>query len=96
MTVYVIAELAIHDRARYSAYAARFMDVLSAHDAELLAADEAPQVVEGSWQADKVVLLSFPDTAAFRAWYESAEYQAIVRDRHAAAHGPVLLVHSPG
>jgi uncharacterized protein (DUF1330 family) len=33
----------------------------------LLSADEHPRVLEGKWDRDKVVLMSFPDEAAFRA-----------------------------
>ena len=33
----------------------------------LLSADEHPAVIEGKWDRDKVVLMSFPDEAAFRA-----------------------------
>jgi uncharacterized protein (DUF1330 family) len=33
----------------------------------LLSADEHPLVLEGEWDRDKLVLMSFPDVAAFRA-----------------------------
>ena len=49
----------------------------------LLAADESPMVVEGTWDGDKVVLLWFPDEAAYREWAESPDYQEIVKDRKA-------------
>jgi uncharacterized protein (DUF1330 family) len=39
-----------------------------------------------------VVLMSFPDEAAFRAWAESPEYRLISRDRDAGADTVVLLV----
>jgi uncharacterized protein (DUF1330 family) len=56
-----------------------------------LAADESPEVVEGQWDRDKVVLMSFPDEAAFRSWSESPEYQEISKDRLAGADTVVLL-----
>jgi uncharacterized protein (DUF1330 family) len=33
----------------------------------LLSADETPAVLEGVWDRDKLVLMSFPDEAAFHA-----------------------------
>ncbi|MEH2564883.1 uncharacterized protein (DUF1330 family) [Bradyrhizobium sp. AZCC 2289] len=33
----------------------------------LLSADETPSVLEGVWDRDKLVLMSFPDEAAFHA-----------------------------
>ena len=63
------------------------------HDLKLtVPADESPQVVEGHWDRDKVVLISFPDEAAFRSWADSPEYQEISKDRQAGADTVVLLV----
>ena len=92
MTVYAIAQLTITDNAAYRRYEARFMEVFAKFRGRALAADEAPRVVEGDWDRQKVVLLSFPDTAAFEAWANSPEYQEIARDRKAGSDGVVLLV----
>ena len=92
MPVYAIAQLTITDRAAYRRYQDRFMDVFKRFQGRLLAADESPKVVEGAWDREKVVLLSFPDEAAFWEWAESAEYQEIVKDRWAGASAVVLSV----
>ncbi|MGF1430285.1 DUF1330 domain-containing protein [Kitasatospora sp. LaBMicrA B282] len=92
MTVYAVAQLSITDRARYDRYQRRFLEVLGRFRGSLLAADEHPSVEEGSWEHQKVVLLAFPDTAAFREWADSPEYQEIAADRKAGSHGVVLLV----
>ena len=91
MTVYAIAQLRFTDRAAYDRYQARFMEVFRRHSGTLLAADESPQVVEGHWDREKVVLMSFPDESAFRQWAESPEYQHISKDRYAGADTVVLL-----
>jgi uncharacterized protein (DUF1330 family) len=91
VTVYAIAQLRFKDRAAYDRYQARFMDVFLRHPGTLLAADESPQVVEGQWDGEKVVLMSFPDEAAFRGWAQSPEYQDISKDRLAGADSLVLL-----
>ncbi|MGK4585462.1 DUF1330 domain-containing protein [Kitasatospora sp. HPMI-4] len=92
MTVYALAQLTITDRSRYNRYQSRFMEVLGRFRGRLLAADENPSVEEGAWGHQKVVLLSFPDAAAFREWADSPDYQEIAADRKAASHGVVLLV----
>lgn len=92
VTVYAIASLKFTDRAAYDRYQARFTDVFRRHSGTLLAADESPRVIEGEWDRDKVVLMSFPDEAAFRGWAESPEYRAISQDRLAGADTVVLLV----
>ena len=92
MTVYAIAQLRFTDRAAYDRYQARFLEVFRRHPGTLLAADESPAVVEGQWDREKLVLMSFPDEAAFHAWAQSPEYQDISKDRRAGADAVVLLV----
>ncbi|ORV85238.1 hypothetical protein AWC11_20015 [Mycobacterium interjectum] len=92
MTVYAIAQLRFTDRAAYDRYQARFMEVFRRHPGTLLAADESPEVVEGEWDREKLVLMSFPDETAFRGWAQSPEYQEISEDRRAGADTVVLLV----
>ncbi len=92
MTVYALAQLSIKDRAAYDRYQPRFMDVFRRFNGRLLAADERPSVLEGAWNRDKVVLMSFPDEASFREWHQSAAYQEIAKDRKAGADAIVLLI----
>jgi len=90
--VYAIAQLNITDRATYNRYQERFMGVMKKFKGRLLAADEHPQVIEGQWDREKVVLLEFPDEPAFREWVESPENVEIARDRKAGSDAVVLLV----
>jgi len=90
--VYALAQLSIHDRARYDRYVARFMRVFQRFEGTLLAADESPTVVEGEWGHQKVILMAFPDRTAFERWAYSPEYREIAQDRVASTTGTVLLV----
>jgi uncharacterized protein (DUF1330 family) len=92
MSVYVIAELWIHDPARYGRYVDRFMDVFKKYQGSVLAADSSPVVFEGPWDGNRIVLLSFPDEASFRDWAQSAEYQEIAKDRKAGARSVIVMV----
>jgi uncharacterized protein (DUF1330 family) len=94
--VYAIAQLTITNRATYDRYQQRFMSVMRQYKGRVLAADENPLVVEGTWDREKVVLLSFPDEPAFREWVESPEYVEIAKDRKAGSDGVVLLVKGIG
>jgi len=96
MSVYAIAQLKITDRAAYDRYQAKFMGVMKRYQGRVLAADEKPLVIEGEWERDKVVLLSFSDEAAFREWAESPEYLEISKDRKAGSEAVVLLVKGTG
>lgn len=52
---------------------------------------QQPEVMEGQWPGD-VVVVEFPDLAAARAWYHSAAYQAILPLRLRHSRGDVILV----
>ena len=92
MTVYAIAQLAIHDRERYQRYVAAFIPILTQYGGQLLAADQHPEATEGQWDGGKVVLIAFPDRETFMAWVASPEYQEIAKDRMAAAETTAILV----
>ncbi|GAA2343458.1 DUF1330 domain-containing protein [Dactylosporangium salmoneum] len=92
MTVFALAQIAIHDRQRYQRYVAAFMPVLTQYRGRLLAADESPRVVEGDWPYQKVILMAFDSREHFEQWSTSPEYREISRDREAATDGVVLLV----
>ena len=96
MTVYAIVQLKMTDRAAYDRYQARFFDVFKKFSGRLLSADDNPAVLEGAWDRDRVVLMSFPDEAAFHAWANSPEYLEIAKDRHAGTDGIVLLAKGFG
>ena len=94
--VYAIAQLKITDRDTYNRYQSRFMEVMRQFKGRVLAADEHPQIVEGTWDREKVVLLEFPDEPAFREWAESPEYVEIAKNRKAGSDALVLLVKGIG
>jgi uncharacterized protein (DUF1330 family) len=52
---------------------------------------ERPEVKEGHWSGDLIVI-AFPDIAAARAWYDSPAYQAILPLRAENSQGAILLV----
>lgn len=92
MTVYAIAQLRFTDRDAYNRYQSKFMEVFGRYSGRLLAADENPQMIEGSLRPDKIVIMSFPSEDDFRAWSNSPEYLEISKDRQAGAEASVQLV----
>lgn len=91
MTVYVIVQLRMTDRAAYDRYQAKFFEVFRKFKGRLLSADEQPRVLEGTWDCDKLVLMSFPGEGEYEAWADSPDYREISKDRKAGAQGIVLL-----
>ena len=92
MSVYIINNLIIHDRAQYRKYERAFLPVFLAFGGEVLAVQDEPKPREGAWPFSRTVLLRMPSEEAALAWYESAEYQAIVGDRWNSTDSNVVIL----
>ena len=92
MPAYGIALITIHDRVGYAAYEEGFMRIFRQHGGKLLAVEEGAAVKEGDWPHNRTVLLEFPDVEAFEAWFESPDYQALAKHRHAASVASIAVI----
>lgn len=92
MSVYVIGQLKFLNEQSYRKYQSRFAEVFVKYNGRLLAADENPIVLEGKWDKDKFVLMSFPDARNARRFLESPEYTEISQDRKLGAETVALLI----
>lgn len=93
MAVYFSATIRIHDPERYQTYLDRYDEAFAGTGGEVVAVDDSAVVLEGAPRAGRVVLIRFPDEAAFRSWYDSPAYAEIVVHRRAASDADALLVH---
>jgi uncharacterized protein (DUF1330 family) len=80
------------DEAAYRRYQSRFADVFAGSGRRLLAADEAPIVLEGEWTSEKLLIMEFDGRETARKFLQSPAYQAISEDRKAGAEIIALLV----
>ena len=60
---------------------------------KVLAGDYNAKAVMGEWDADRLVILDFPDKGAFIEWATSEEYQAIAKHRDAGADITMVLAN---
>jgi uncharacterized protein (DUF1330 family) len=93
MPVYVVAEIAIADRAEYARYEAGFLPIWQKYRGELLAVEEQPTVIEGAWPHTRTVLVRFPDAAEAERWYRSPEYQALAQHRWNASRANIAVLN---
>ena len=92
MAVYIMSQLTIHDRDRYTQYEEGFMEVFEQFNGKMLSVDEDPKVLMGDWTATRSVLIEFPDKKSAYAWLMSEEYQEISKHRIAASTANSILV----
>ena len=91
MSVYVVAQGRIDNREQLDRYVAQALPTISAHGGRVVAFDETPDVVEGTVEYPRTVIVEFATRKAFRAWYNSPEYPAILPQRFEAAPGTLIV-----
>ena len=91
MSAYFVAQYVVTNPDLYKEYQAGAGPTIQAAGAELVSFDMAAETIEGSPPGPQTVILKFEDVAAAKAWYNSAEYQAIVGKRLEATTGFALI-----
>lgn len=96
MAAYVVVQIGIEDPARYEEYKRLAPPSIAAYGGRYLARGGASEVLEGSWQPPRLVILEFPDAATARAWWGSAEYATAKAIRQSCARTEMLLIEGFG
>ena len=76
-------------------YLERIDATLKPYGGRFLIHGGTPQVVEGEWSGNLIVI-EFPDAAHVRDWYDSPAYREILPLRTANARGPVFIIEGAG
>ena len=93
MSTYFIAASSVLDPESIAAYETAAGATLADRDFSLLVLERDAQAIEGTPPGSRVVVLEFPDETAFREWYDSSEYQAILPQRLQNTQGFAVLVN---
>lgn len=91
MSVYVIAQVDIHDPEEYRKYISGFLKTFGQFKGEVLAVEDAPTVLEGSWPYSRTAVIRFESEAEARRWYESPGYREAAQYRFHAATTNLIL-----
>lgn len=81
MNYYFSAQIKINDEEEYQKYIAQVDNVFSKFNGKYLAVDDSPIIIEGKWNYTRAVLIKFPSKDDFDNWYNSEEYQSILKHR---------------
>ncbi|MBZ4319605.1 DUF1330 domain-containing protein [Streptomyces huiliensis] len=77
------------------AYVERIQDTLDPFGGRFVVHGGEPDVREGAWEGD-LVLIEFPDLERAREWYDSPAYQELIPLRTPHVVGDVLLAAGVG
>ena len=92
MSAYIVAMIEVTDPEAYKLYTARSPEALARYGGRFLVRGGTPEVKEGPWPVDRMVILEFADIEAANRFYHSPEYQEILPLRHAASKGVVAIL----
>ncbi|HEB30458.1 MAG TPA: DUF1330 domain-containing protein [Spirochaetes bacterium] len=92
MSAYLVALLKINDRKEFDKYRAGVHDTIDKHKGEIIVSNENAEVIEGEWPYTKTVVIRFPSMEAAKRWYESPEYQEVVKHRFRAAETNLIFI----
>lgn len=89
---YVVVQVAVDDPDDYERYKALAPPSIAAYGGRYLIRGGASEVLEGTWQPPRLVVLEFPSAAQARAWWDSPEYAAAKALRQRCARTEMLLI----
>ena len=92
MAAYVIVNDEILDEGTFSDFRERIGATVAAHGGRYLVRGGSLEVIEGSWSADRLVVVEFDDVGAARRWLGSPEYTELKGIRERSAKANVILV----
>ncbi len=92
MSYYFIANIKIQDEKEYQKYIEKADEVFSKYKGEYISVDNNPIVLEGNWDYTRTVLIKFTSKEDFDNWYNSSEYQNILKHRLKAAICDTILI----
>jgi uncharacterized protein (DUF1330 family) len=92
MPAYIIAEVEITNPSGYDAYRPLAGASVAQYGGKFIIRGGKAELVEGSKDPARIVVIEFPDVAAAKRWYHSPEYQEALKIRLANSTGRVLLV----
>ncbi len=75
----------VQDADRLATYAAAAKPITASHNGVRVITSQNPDVIEGDWHGERIVMLGFKSADHVMDWYNDPAYQAIVNDRLEAA-----------
>ena len=92
MPAYVIAHIDVKDPVRYEDYKAMSPVSIKKFGGRFIARGGQTEVLEGTWQPKRLVLLEFPSVEMAREWWASDDYAPAKALRQATSSGDMIIV----
>jgi len=94
MAAYFVLHYTVTDAALYAEYSRDAGATVAPHGGELICFDVAAATIEGAPPGAQTVIIKFASVEQAQAWYDSAEYQAVLAKRIDSTRGFAVLAQS--
>jgi uncharacterized protein (DUF1330 family) len=92
MVAYWIGEHAITDPTKFEQYLHKVVPMIERFGGRYLTRAGAPEILDGDWHPNRVVIIEFPDMETIRALFRSPEYKSLIALRRSAATDVIIAV----
>jgi uncharacterized protein (DUF1330 family) len=92
MPAYIIAEVNVTNPQGYDSYRPLAGASVAQYGGKFVVRGGKAELIEGTQEPARLVVIEFADTDAARRWYNSPEYQGALKIRLANSTGRVVLV----
>ncbi|HEX6975744.1 MAG TPA: DUF1330 domain-containing protein [Vicinamibacterales bacterium] len=92
MAAYVIVNIDVKDPTRYEDYKKMSPISVGQYGGKFIARGGTAEVLEGTWQPKRVVILEFESVEQAKTWWASPEYADAKALRQATSDGDMIVV----
>ena len=92
MTVYMIAEIVVHDEEMYSEYVNAAYDIVSKYGGQYLVRGGNITPLSGDWKPERVLVIKFDDMIAVQNCFSSVEYRKVAHLRENSTTSRSIIV----
>lgn len=94
MSIYLIAEINVHDPEAYGEYVRQARPLIVQHGGQYRVQGGEPKTISGGWTPERIVMIEFPSEAAFRQCFGSDAYRQIAPLRERSTTSRAIMVRA--
>ncbi|WP_020161425.1 DUF1330 domain-containing protein [Methylobacter marinus] len=91
MKGYLILDLKVENYAEFKVYIEKIPAFIEKHGGRYIVQGVVPEVMEGDWQPERVVVLEFPSPSEAKEFLNDPEAQPLFAIRHKATVSKLIL-----
>ncbi|ACX94957.1 DUF1330 domain-containing protein [Halothiobacillus neapolitanus] len=91
MNAYLILDISINDFESFKGYIEKIPAFIQKHDGRYVIQGVEPEVMEGDWKPERVVVIEFPTKEGAKGFLNDPDAQALFDIRHKSTTSKLIL-----